>query len=113
MVTFIRPGIVHSLGSGCCVLEPQEPSDWNILAEWEGYPFSKEDAHCGSGWDLALDVAEFTKLDESTAFRPIFNHGIRFKTPIAYLTTGQKVPEDIETASKERLVDLLLNISGN
>ena len=65
MVTFIRPGIVHSLGSGCCVLEPQEPSDWNILAEWEGYPFSKEDAHCGLGWDLALDVAEFTKLDES------------------------------------------------
>jgi len=29
------------------------------------------------------------------------------------LTTGQKVPEDIEVATKERLVDLMLNISGN
>jgi flagellar biosynthesis GTPase FlhF len=28
------------------------------------------------------------------------------------LTVGQKVPEDIEVASKERMVDLLLNISG-
>jgi mannose-6-phosphate isomerase len=63
-VTFIRTGIVHSLGEGCCVLEPQEPSDWNILAEWEGYPYGKEDAHCGVGWDLALTAAEFTKLDK-------------------------------------------------
>jgi len=28
------------------------------------------------------------------------------------LSVGQKIPEDIEVASKERLVDLLLNISG-
>jgi flagellar biosynthesis GTPase FlhF len=38
---------------------------------------------------------------------------IRFKKPISFLTTGQKVPEDIEMATKERLVDLLLNISGS
>ena len=63
-VTFIRTGIVHSLGSGCCVLEPQEPSDWNILAEWEGYPYSREDAHCGVGWDLALTAAEFTRTEK-------------------------------------------------
>jgi mannose-6-phosphate isomerase len=63
-VIYIRPGIVHSLGSGCCILEPQEPSDWNILAEWEGYPYGKEDAHLGLGWDLALSAAEFTKTDE-------------------------------------------------
>jgi flagellar biosynthesis protein FlhF len=55
----------------------------------------------------------YTKLDESTTFGSIFNHSIRFKTPVAYLTTGQKVPEDIEVATKERLVDLLLNIAGN
>jgi flagellar biosynthesis protein FlhF len=54
----------------------------------------------------------FTKLDESTTYGSIFNHSIRFKTPIGYLATGQKVPEDIEAATKERLVDLLLNISG-
>ena len=54
----------------------------------------------------------FTKLDEATNYGSIFNHAIRFKLPITYLTTGQNVPDDIEPASRERLIDLLLNISG-
>src|SRR5688572_26048596 len=61
-IIFLRDGYVHSLGSGLCILEPQEPSDWNILAEWKGYPYSKEDAHCGLGWDLALKAAKFDKM---------------------------------------------------
>ncbi len=63
--------------------------------------------------ELRIDGVIFTKLDESTTYGCIFNHVIRFKKPIAFLTTGQKVPEDIEIATKERLVDLLLNIAGN
>ena len=62
--------------------------------------------------EIPLSAVMFTKLDESTTFGSLFNHAIRFKLPFAYLTTGQKVPEDIEVASKERLVDLLLNISN-
>ena len=62
--------------------------------------------------ELSLDGVIFTKLDESTTYGCILNHVIRFKKPVAFLTTGQKVPEDIEVATKERLVDLLLNISG-
>ncbi|MDH5559255.1 MAG: flagellar biosynthesis protein FlhF [Deltaproteobacteria bacterium] len=54
----------------------------------------------------------FTKLDESTSYGSIFNHSIRFKLPLTYLTTGQNVPEDIEDATRERLIDLLMNISG-
>jgi mannose-6-phosphate isomerase len=61
-IIFLRDGYVHSLGSGLCILEPQEPSDWNILAEWKGYPYSREDAHCGLGWDLALKAAKFDKM---------------------------------------------------
>ena len=61
--------------------------------------------------EMPLAGALFTKLDESAHFGCIFNHAIRFKLPIAYLTTGQKVPEDLEIASKERLVDLLLNLT--
>lgn len=60
-----------------------------------------------------LDGVIFTKLDESTSYGSIFNHAIRFKLPLAYLTTGQNVPEDIEQASRERLIDLLLNIAGD
>lgn len=62
--------------------------------------------------EIPLKGIVFTKLDESSTYGSLFNHAIRFKLPIAYLTTGQKVPEDIEVATKERLVDLLLNITG-
>jgi flagellar biosynthesis protein FlhF len=62
--------------------------------------------------EVPLAGVIFTKLDEAVTYGCIFNHSIRFKTPIAYLTTGQKVPEDLEVATKERLVDLLLNISA-
>ena len=63
--------------------------------------------------ETPIEGVIFTKLDESTTCGCIFNHAIRFKKPVAFLTTGQQVPEDIEPASKERLVDLLLNISGS
>ena len=62
---------------------------------------------------MPLDSIIFTKLDESSTYGSIFNHVIRFKKPISYLTTGQNVPEDLEVASKERLVDLLLHISDS
>ncbi|RTZ90005.1 MAG: flagellar biosynthesis protein FlhF [SAR324 cluster bacterium] len=61
---------------------------------------------------MPIDSIIFTKLDESASYGSLFNHAIRFKKPLSYLTIGQKVPEDIEVASRERLVDLLLNISG-
>jgi len=61
---------------------------------------------------MPIDSIIFTKLDESASYGSLFNHAIRFKKPLSYLTVGQKVPEDIEVASKERMVDLLLNISG-
>jgi mannose-6-phosphate isomerase len=75
-IVFLRDGYVHSLGSGLCVLEPQEPSDWNILAEWKGYPYGREDAHCGLGWDLALQAARFDAmprpyLDDYVRRRPV------------------------------------------
>ena len=61
-VIFLRGSFVHSLGSGLCVLEPQEPTDWNILAEWEGFPYDKEDGTLGLGWDTALEAADFSAM---------------------------------------------------
>lgn len=63
-VIFLRDSNVHSLGSGLCILEPQEPTDWNILAEWEGYPFGREDAACGLDWDIGIKAANFQKMPE-------------------------------------------------
>lgn len=50
----------------------------------------------------------FTKIDESTTYGPVLNTVVKFKLPISYLTTGQNVPEDIETARPERIAKLLL-----
>ncbi|MBI3014030.1 MAG: 50S ribosome-binding GTPase [Candidatus Tectomicrobia bacterium] len=53
-----------------------------------------------------------TKLDEALSFGNLFNQAVCAKKPLSYFTTGQKVPEDIEVASAERLIDLILRFSG-
>jgi len=61
-VIFLRDSFVHSLGSGLCILEPQEPTDWNILAEWEGFPYGREDGTLGLDWDTALEAVDFSAM---------------------------------------------------
>lgn len=57
---------------------------------------------------LPVDRLIFTKLDESCTYGTLFNQLSGTEKPLAYLTTGQKVPEDIEVATQERIVSLLL-----
>ena len=58
---------------------------------------------------LPLASLIFTKLDESCTYGTLFNQITQIEKPLAYLTTGQKVPEDIEVATQERIVSLLLD----
>ncbi len=53
----------------------------------------------------------FTKLDESNAHGMVLGLALREQIPLSYFTTGQRVPEDIEVATPERLIDLILNVS--
>ncbi|HLF87086.1 MAG TPA: flagellar biosynthesis protein FlhF, partial [Nitrospiria bacterium] len=57
---------------------------------------------------LPVDRLIFTKLDETTTFGPILNTMVKAKKPIAYLTAGQRVPEDIEVATAKKITDLIL-----
>ena len=57
---------------------------------------------------LPVDRLIFTKLDESCTYGTLFNQLSGTKKPLAYFTTGQQVPEDIEVATQERIVSLLL-----
>ncbi len=52
----------------------------------------------------------FSKLDEAISFGAIYNLSHRLKLPLIYFTTGQKVPEDIETATQERMAALLMDL---
>ncbi len=53
-----------------------------------------------------------TKVDESLDFAGLFNQLCCHRMPVSYLTTGQGIPEDIETASRPRIVALLLEKQG-
>ncbi len=50
----------------------------------------------------------FTKLDETSDGATIMNFLISRPRPVSYVTTGQRVPEDIEPASRKRLATILL-----
>lgn len=64
-VLFIPAGTVHSLGEGVFAMEPQEPTDFAVFAEHELYGLSEETATNGLGWELALDVFDYSTLSEA------------------------------------------------
>lgn len=51
----------------------------------------------------------FTKLDETGSFGPILNEGVRTGKPLSFFTTGQRIPEDLEAATKSRVAELILS----
>jgi flagellar biosynthesis protein FlhF len=50
----------------------------------------------------------FTKLDETSSLGPIFNEAVRTHKPLSFFATGQRIPEDLETASPRRLIEAML-----
>ena len=54
---------------------------------------------------IPIDSLIFTKLDESSEYGDLLNHLIRTKIPVSYFTSGPQVPDDIEVATLEKLVD--------
>jgi flagellar biosynthesis protein FlhF len=50
----------------------------------------------------------FTKLDETRSYGPIFGEAARTGKPLSFLAAGQRIPEDLDAASPERVLDLVL-----
>lgn len=57
---------------------------------------------------LAFPITKliFTKLDETNSIGSMINLMVKYNKGLAYYTTGQEVPEDIEEASLESVVEL-------
>jgi mannose-6-phosphate isomerase len=55
-VIFVPAGTPHAIGAGALIAELQEPTDFSIVCEWEGYPIAAEDSHLGLGWDVAIEA---------------------------------------------------------
>lgn len=68
-------------------------------------------------YDMATRFSTFrpqgiimSKLDEATLYGSIYNVSQRVKLPLLYFTMGQRVPEDIEEATRERVAALILDL---
>lgn len=50
----------------------------------------------------------FTRLDETGTFGPILNEAVRTGKALSFFAAGQRIPEDLEVATKRRLLELVL-----
>lgn len=50
----------------------------------------------------------FTKLDETTTYGTVYSAAVKSGMAVSYMTTGQKVPEDIEVANGAKLAAMVL-----
>ena len=57
--------------------------------------------------EFPIEKFIFTKMDETNSIGPMYNLMMKYNKGLAYYTTGQEVPEDIEEASVEKLLELL------
>lgn len=57
---------------------------------------------------MPLHRVIWTKLDESTTFGNMLNVAVKHPLPISYVTTGQRVPEDVEVAEANKLASLVV-----
>jgi flagellar biosynthesis protein FlhF len=50
----------------------------------------------------------FTRMDETETFGPIVSSSIRMGLPVSFFSRGQRIPEDLEAATPDLLLDLVL-----
>jgi mannose-6-phosphate isomerase len=60
----VPAGVPHAVGVGVTVVEVQEPTDFSILLEWEGFAVNGLEAgHLGLGYPLALEALDYSGWD--------------------------------------------------
>ena len=64
-------------------------------------------------YSIAYDIFRpshliFTRLDETAALGPVLGETVRSGRPVSFLGTGQRVPEDLEPATKAALIGAFL-----
>ncbi len=57
---------------------------------------------------IGVNKLIFTKLDETTRYGQLLNVFNEIKTPLAYFTTGQSVPDDIEVPDAQNIARMVL-----
>ncbi|MBB6443861.1 flagellar biosynthesis protein FlhF [Bacillus benzoevorans] len=58
-----------------------------------------------------IDKIILTKADETSTFGAMFNIMYSWQKPVAYITNGQNVPDDIISATPEKVVKCLIGVN--
>jgi flagellar biosynthesis protein FlhF len=58
---------------------------------------------------IPIDRMIFTKLDECTTYGGVLNQLFRSRIPVSYFTNGQQIPDDLEVATLDKLLDRILS----
>jgi flagellar biosynthesis protein FlhF len=58
--------------------------------------------------DFGVSRLIFTGMDEAETFGSVYSIAVNAAKPVSFLGTGQRIPEDVEPASKSRIVGLVL-----
>jgi mannose-6-phosphate isomerase len=66
-VVFVPAGTPHAIGAGILMVELQEPTDFSVLLEWEGFELTEDEGHLNLGWDRALEALDRSGWDEDRA----------------------------------------------
>ena len=59
---------------------------------------------------IGLNSIIFSKLDESWSFGEIYNLSKKWGLPLSFFAIGQDIPDDIERATRERVIEKLFGL---
>lgn len=59
---------------------------------------------------IGLQSIMFSKLDESWSFGEIYNLSRKWGLPLSFFSIGQDIPDDIERATRERVIEKLFGL---
>lgn len=59
---------------------------------------------------LGIDTLMFTKLDESWSYGEMLNTSLRWGIPLSFFGTGSRISDDLEKASRERVVERVFGL---
>jgi flagellar biosynthesis protein FlhF len=83
-----------------------QPIDVNLVVSASAKYQDLKDAYEKFSF-LNIDTLMITKFDETSGFGNIFSLIYETQKPISYFSTGQEVPDDIQTAKSEFLIECL------
>lgn len=66
----VPAGVPHAIGEGVFLVELQEPTDFSVLLEWDGFSVDgRADGHLAIGYELALSCVDRSGYGEETLAR--------------------------------------------